>query len=99
MHSEYYEAIIQVRPADQEVLNFIYSKVYDRKAVFISKEIKVKTGIDLYISDQKFARSLGIRLKKVFGGTVKSTRSLYTFNKNESKKVYRVTVCYRLDNS
>ena len=97
MHSLYYEAIIQLRKPTQEVFDFVYSQIYERKNIFISKEVQLKTGVDLYISDQRFARSLGARLKKAFGGTVVISRSLYGLSKSTGKTVYRLTVCYRLD--
>ena len=97
MQSSYFEAILQIRPADQKVLDYVYARIYERKNVFVSKEVQTKTGIDIYLSDQKFARMLGPKLKKVFGGTVKSTRSLFSVDRQRSKKIYRVTVCYRLE--
>jgi len=96
MQSSYFEAILQIRPADGKVLDFLYARIYERKGVFISKEVRSKTGIDIYLSDQKFARMLGPKLKKAFGGTVKSTRSLFSVDRQRSKKIYRVTVCYRM---
>lgn len=95
MRKEYYEAIIQLRPASSNIVKFVKEKIKSRKGVFISKEIKLKTGLDIYMSSQRLAQDIGKKLKQRFKGTTKLSRSLYGINKLTSKKVYRVTVCYR----
>lgn len=95
MHKNYYEAIIQLRPASPEVVNFVKGQIKNRENVFISKEVKLKTGIDLYISSQRLALAIGKKLKQRFKGTIKTSRALYGINKFSSKQVYRVTLCYR----
>ena len=95
-HAGYYEAILQLRPAKREVLDFV-DEMLQRKGITISKIIKLKTGVDIYVSDQKFARSvLGPQLKRRFKGELKITRSLYGQNKLTSRLVYRATVLFRL---
>ena len=94
-YPSYYEAIIQLRPFDEEVLNFINKQISERKDVFISKIEKLKTGVDLYLSSQRFAIALGKKLKKSFGGEIKITRKLHTVSKKTGKRVYRVTVLFR----
>src|SRR3989344_5968310 len=50
-------------------------------------------GVDVYLSDQKFSRSvLGPQLKRRFKGELKITRSLYGQNKLTSRLVYRATI-------
>lgn len=96
MHNQsYYEAIIQIRPADEKVLSFVRKQIEERGA-FISKEERLKTGVDIYMSDQRFARALSKRLKIRFGGEVKLTRKLHTVSKKTGKNLYRVTVLFRL---
>lgn len=95
-NASYYEAIIQIRPADKKVLDFVRNQIEKRKNVFVSKIEEFKYGVDIYISDQRFARALGKRLKKVFGGEVKLSRKLHTVSKSSGKKLYRVTVLFRL---
>lgn len=91
----YYEAILQLRPRNEEVLNYVLKQIEKRKAS-IARIDELKTGIDLYLSDQRFTRALGKRLKKVFKGELKSTRKLHTYNRTKGKKIYRVTVLFRL---
>lgn len=97
LSQSYYEAIIQLRPADKEIIDFIVKQTNERKGVFISKIEELKTGIDLYISSQRFARALGKKLKKRFrNGELVTSRKLFTVNRETGKKVYRVTVLFRL---
>lgn len=93
----YYEAILQLRPRDDKVLEFIKKRIEDKKNVFISRIDEVKTGLDIYISSQRFARSLGHRLKKSFDGKVVYSRKLFTVSRKTGKRVYRVTVLFRLN--
>ena len=98
MHKQsYYEAIIQIRPGREDILSYIKKAISKRKDnVFVSKAEELKTGVDLYISSQRFARALGKNLKKVFKGELKITRKLHTVSKSTGKKLYRVTVLFRL---
>jgi NMD protein affecting ribosome stability and mRNA decay len=96
MHNQsYYEAIIQLRPADEKVVDFVRSQIKERGA-FISKIEELKTGVDIYVSDQRFARALSKKLKVRFGGEVKLTRKLHTVSKSSGNPLYRVTVLFRL---
>ncbi|MEA3378763.1 MAG: NMD3-related protein [Nanoarchaeota archaeon] len=94
--NKYFEAVIQLRPYDEEVVRFIENQIKKRKNVFISNVIKLKSGIDLYISSQKFARTLGAKLKKTFKGEMKITKTLHTRDKLKSKDLYRATILFRL---
>ena len=98
MHNpSYYEAILQLRPYNEDVVKFVLVQIKERKNVFIAKEVKLKTGIDLYISDQRFTQALGKKLKKRFKGKLIKSKKIHTVNRLTSKIVYRVTVCFRLD--
>ncbi|MBN2453916.1 hypothetical protein JXB11_00045 [Candidatus Woesearchaeota archaeon] len=97
MHSQYYEAILQVRDAPEEVYKAV-AKAIDaaaRKGVFVSKVEKSKNGLDYYLSSKRFAVNLGKQLKKRFRGQVKLSRKLYGRDRSTSKTLYRVTVLYR----
>ncbi len=91
----YYEAIFQLRPEDQEVIKFI-KKQLEKKNIKISKEVKSKHGIDYYLTSRKFAVSLARKLKKSFKGDIKVSKSLYSVDRMTSKRLYRLTVCFRL---
>ncbi len=92
---EYYEAVIQIRPTDKSVIDFINKQIDKREDVFISNIIKKKYGTDIYISSQKFARSLGKKLKSNFKGELKISKTLQGRDKQKSKLIYRATVCFR----
>jgi len=93
---QYYEAIIQLRPKSEEIIKFIENQISKRKDVFISKIVEKKFGIDFYITSQRFARSLGKKIKDNFMGELKITRSLHTRNRQTSRDVYRGTVLFRV---
>ncbi len=93
-HPNYYEAIIQLRPATEEVVAFIRNQCKKRGEA-ITRVVELKTGIDLYITSQKVARSIGPRLKKNFGGELKITRKIHTRDRQTSKDLYRATILFR----
>lgn len=97
-HDEYYEAILQVRPARKDVLDFVFQLVEARNDTKISKIKELKTGCDIYLTNQRFARgTLGKQLKKKFGGKLVISKALYGQHKLTSRLIYRATVLFRLD--
>ena len=94
-HDGYYEAVIQIRPKDKEILSYVRKQISKKKGVQISKEEFHKHGIDVYVTDQKFARNLGQKLKKAFKGELKITKSIHTKDRQTSKEVYRGTILFR----
>ena len=94
--SNYFEAVIQLRPRNEELIHFIINQVEQRKDVFISEVKERKTGFDVYLSSQRFARTLGKKLKDRFKGVLKITRTLFKKDRQTSKLLYRATVLFRL---
>lgn len=92
---EYFEAIIQLRPPTEEIFKFILNQIKKRSDVFISKIEEFKFGVNIYISSQKFARSLAKKLKDNFKGEMKMTASLHSRDRQSSKERYRITVLFR----
>jgi len=92
----YFEANIQLRPYDKEVFEWIMKQIKKREKVFVSKLVEYKTGVDIFISDQRFARRLGKKLKDTFKGDLKITRTLFSQDKMTSRLIYRGTVLFRL---
>lgn len=93
-HADYYEAIIQLRPPTQEIVSFIRNQCKKRGEA-ITKILILDTGIDLYITSQKFARSLGPKLKRTFVGELTNSRKLYSKDRMSSKQIYRATILFR----
>ena len=92
----YYEAKLQLRPNNEKVYDFVMARIKEEK-IGITKEDRFKTGVDLYLSSNDFTFRLAKRLKKQFKGTTKVTRSLYGLDKKAGKRLYRLTVLFRLD--
>lgn len=96
LNGVYWEGIIQVRPKNKEVIDFVRCLVKKRTDVRISKEFFFKYGADLYLTNQRITRDIGRRLKNQFGGELKITKKIYGRDRQTSKDVYRATVLFRL---
>ena len=96
--SSYFEAILQLRNPNQDVVKFIENNVAKNKekGVFITKREDVRNGLDFYLTSQRYAQSLGKKLKKTFKGELKVSRKLFTTNRQTGKLVYRVNVLFRI---
>ncbi|MFH2028311.1 MAG: NMD3-related protein [Nanoarchaeota archaeon] len=94
---DYFEGILQLRNPSEEALNFVLNQFKKNDKVWISKEVKLKTGIDLYVSSNRFLSSIGKKLKKSFKGKLITSKRLHTKNRLTSKEVYRGTVCFRFE--
>jgi len=96
-HEGYFEAVMQLRDPNDELINFINNQLKKNPDVFIANILPQKNGFDIYISSQRFARSLGNKMKRAFKKSeLKMTRSIFTRNRQTSKDVYRVTVFFRI---
>ncbi|MDP2907985.1 MAG: NMD3-related protein [Nanoarchaeota archaeon] len=91
---QYYQAIIQIRPKDKEILAYVRKQV-KKKGSEISKEVFYKYGVDVYVTDQKVARNIGQRLKRAFKGELKITKKIFSRDRQTSRDIYRGTVLFR----
>tara|TARA_Y100000310_G_C20465682_1_gene707540 strand:+ start:313 stop:669 length:357 start_codon:yes stop_codon:yes gene_type:complete len=97
-HENYYEAKIQLRPFNEELIRFVIDTIDKNNKVRISKVIQLKTGIDIYLSSRKFATIIGKRLKNHYkNGKLLVTKTLFSRDRQTSKNIYRVTVLFRID--
>ena len=96
--NQYYEGILQLRNPSKQAVNIIKSLIKNRKNTWIAKEEKVKGGIDFYINSWRYLIEIGNKLKKKFGGEIKTSRKLWGVSKLTSKRVYRVVFLLRLPN-
>ncbi|MBS3110258.1 hypothetical protein J4227_07050 [Candidatus Woesearchaeota archaeon] len=92
--SQYYEGILQLRNPNDEIIGFILQEMEAKGDVYITKKIRAKNGIDVYVSSQHFLQNLGKKLKQKFGGKLKVSTRIHTRNRQRSKDVYRITVYY-----
>lgn len=95
MHNDYFEGILQLRNPSDEVISFILNELDKRKNVFITKQKKLKNGLDLYFTDQHFLQGLGKKLSQKFCGELKISKKIFTRNRQTSREVYRVNVLFR----
>lgn len=91
-HSEYYEAILQLRDVSDEVVDFVDDEI-DRKEIPLAKIKEVKNGYDYYMGNSNLTKNLGKTLQEKFGGEHTVTATLFT--RKEGKPVYRLTVLFR----
>ncbi|PIN74904.1 hypothetical protein COV17_04515 [Candidatus Woesearchaeota archaeon CG10_big_fil_rev_8_21_14_0_10_36_11] len=91
-HSEYYEAVLQLRDVTDNVMDFVQEEVVKAR-VHVTKTKKIKSGVDYYLSDNNFTRALGTKLQKQFGGQTIVTASI--FGRKSGKEIYRLTVLFR----
>jgi len=95
-NQQYFEGILQLRNSNQEIEDFVRRKVRKRTGVFISKEKKLRNGVDFYMSSQHYLQSLGREVQRAFGGELKTSAKLFTRDRQKSRNVHRVNVLVRL---
>lgn len=94
-NSKYYEAVLQIRPYSESIVNYVKYVVSQRKDVFITKEEKLKEGVDFYITSKIYAMALLSNIKSKFKGDTKITNELFSQRK-DGKKIFRSTLLFRL---
>ena len=94
----YFQGILQLRDCKEEVIDFVNNQIKkaNREDVYVSKSVRIKNGIDLYLTSNKFLRSLGKKLKKHFNGQLKESEKLFSRDRQTGKEVYRLNVLFRL---
>ena len=93
----YFEGTLQLRDVNDEVIDFAVSEI-ENSGVNIAKAKQLENGIDLYVSRQRFLRTLAGRLQKKFGGQIIVSRKLHTKSRLTGRDLYRVNVLFRLPN-
>ncbi len=103
---DYYEAILQVRPTQDEMTeeqkNQVMSMVHKRvevdrgeeKKVFITLEKEIHGGLDFFLSDRRVTKNLSFDIADFFGGDVKTSSELA--GREDGQNVYRMTYSVRL---
>jgi NMD protein affecting ribosome stability and mRNA decay len=92
--STYFEGILQVKNATQEVIDFIYNDVRKlaSKGIFITKDVLTKDRADFFITDQTYIKTLANKLQSQFGGTVSLNAKLFSQDQHAGKDLFRLTV-------
>ena len=95
-HPMYFEGILQLRNPTNELVDWVKQEIRKDAKAFVAKEERVKNGIDLYLSSQAYLRALGKKLSQRFQGILKTSRTLHTVSKATGRRLFRVTVLFRL---
>ena len=95
VHKDYFEGTIQLRNASKELVDFVKQLIEKTPDVWIVKETKIKSGLDMRISSLKFLRRLPEKIKQRFFGISKMSSTLFSRNKQTGKNIYRGTVMFR----
>ena len=96
----YYEGIVQIRagsrsPLEEELAmaeEIAYSGLGETD--FISKERKLKEGLDIYVSSMECGRRISRGIVKKLGGSFSESRKLY--GRKDGRNIYRVSFSVRL---
>ena len=95
-HSEYFEAVIQLRPLDKPLYDWVIRDITNSN-IGVSREEVTKNGFDLWIDSNQYAIALGKKLKKRFDGKVIVSSALHSTHRLTSKQLFRVTMLFRLN--
>lgn len=95
--TKYFEGILQIRNASDEIYNFIRHDLTRNKVrgVHITKEIIIDTqgkDRDYYYTDKKYLRIIAEKLRQHFGAIVKHNAQLFSIDWETSKNLYRLNV-------
>lgn len=102
--SQYFESVLQLRNCTDEILEFIRNEVgrQNKKGVYITKEAPVEKysieDIDIYLTNQTYAKTLAEKIKKNFGGTIKKNAKHFSLNWQTTKTLYRLNILLQLPN-
>ncbi len=93
---KYYQGILQLRNCSKQAVKFVSDMIEKERDVKISIRVKLKDGVDLYLTSNKFLRKLGKSLKARFPGILKATSKLHTEDRQNGKKIYRGTIFFKM---
>jgi len=94
---QYFQAKLQLRPYDEELIDYAKKLIDQNKDILIVKEDEYKYGVDFLTNSQKQTQAIAKQLKKKFKGKIVLSRKLFKIDRMTSKMVWRVTVCFRKD--
>jgi len=99
--TKYFEGILQVRNASNEVLDFIKNDLAKNrsKGFHINKETYIDdTGlnVDYFYTNKGYMRIVAEKLKNHFGAVLKQNAQLFSINWETSKNIYRLNILVEL---
>jgi len=93
---DYFEGTLQLRNVSNEVIEFVVKEIEKTENVNIAQLKKVTNGVDIYVSKQRFLRSLGNKLQNNYPGQLTVSTKIHTKNQLTSRDVYRVNMLFRI---
>jgi NMD protein affecting ribosome stability and mRNA decay len=89
--SQYFEGVIHIRNVTESFRPFIKQTLEHarEKGMFVTKETHGDNWMDLQITDQRIARTVGQKLQEQFGGELKVDAKHFSEDKQSGKIIYR----------
>jgi len=94
-HAEYFEGQLQMRNINQEILNYVQKRITETGEQVPTVKMHSRYDLDYNVSSRKLIHQIGIELRNKFGGTLKESEQLFSFDHLRSKNVYRLNVYYK----
>lgn len=94
----YFEGILQLRNCPDHIISFAINELNSKneRGVYITTKEKVKGGVDLTVTSQRYIQSLGKILQEKFKGELKVNVKLFSVDKMTSREVFRTNVLFRM---
>ncbi len=87
-----------MREINEAVADFVVNdiKKYGDDFIKITKIVKLKNGVDLYITSKKYLQKIAKKLVAHFGGEYNISPQLFTKDRHSGKEVYRINVLFKM---
>ena len=87
--SEYYEGILQLRNARDEIKKYIASFLV-KNNIYINKKVDKDDSVDYYFIDKRRINTVSHKVMKKFGGVLDLNEQLFSRNRLRSKDLFRL---------
>lgn len=93
--SGYFEGILQVRNARQEVKQFI-KNILKKDNIYINEVVEKKESIDYYFVSKQKQKNVAAKIIKHFSGYIDQNPQLFSRNHQTSKDIYRLNTLVQI---
>jgi NMD protein affecting ribosome stability and mRNA decay len=82
------------------VISFVKRDIEKQKSkgIFLNNEEETSSGVNLYITNQTYAKVIARKVKEQFGAKVSFNETLFSMSKQTSRDIFRLTVLIELPN-
>lgn len=94
MRSSFYTTIVQLRNCDDKIKEFALNMLEKLKGM-VTKVDDTKWGPDIYIGNKKAGLMVCQKLRSKYGGVIKESAKLFSFDRQKSKKIFRNTILFK----